>query len=313
MKIQLRQGAESYTLKATSFKKAYILIQSVGNLPADAPTLSDINLSNINVTMELHQAGTTVTTSFNGVGPAIYGALKQQDPTSVFGLGFNTAGTACRGQVIQANGAGKVYLNNLAVPLLEGGYMLKNEDYIKININTTPGFFGGLNNVSSSFYLVTEEALDIQQVDINLPYYYPITIDKTNPQFSQKACSEIYLLNSAPYSFATQPYQSIEVRSKYVNETFDNFTLETKSHVEGYGRIADGGSNKIYDVEPSALEDVQINLNVNTSLVTNGANWLFVSRTDFSSPLLMRAQAHNEAVLIKKARARGLMTKHNRY
>jgi len=306
MKIQLRQGSESHTIKAQSFKRAYLLIQSVGNTATDSPTTADINLSQLNITIELFQGNKLYTSSFNGVGPVALGALKQKAFGSVSSVGFASSGLTCQGQFVQNNGGGNVFLNNVYVPLLWGGYNVKGDDYLKIIVNTNPGFFGGANTNSSSFYLVTEESTDVNQIDVNIPYYYPITIDKTNPQFSESACSEIYLLNTAPYSFATQPYQSIEVRSKYVNDRFDNFTLETLSLDLGEGRNFDGGCNEVYNVEPSTLEDVQINLDINTAVVANGAQWLFVSRTGFSTELLEKASEREHKINVSKAIARGV-------
>lgn len=306
MKIQLRQGSESHTIKAQSFKRAYLLIQSVGNAPTDAPTDADINLSQLNITLELYQGDRLYTSSFNGVAPVALGALKQRATGSVNSYNFANTGLTCQGQPIQANGGGNVYLNNVFVPLLWGGYNVKGDDYLKVIVNTNPGFFGGANGNSSSFYLVTEESTDVNQMDVNIPYYYPITIDKTNPQFSESACSEIYLLNTAPYTFGTQPFQSVEVRSKYVNDRFDNFTLETLCNDIGEGRSFDLGCNEIYNVEPSTLEDVQINLDVNTSVVANGAQWLFVSRTGFSTAILEKAVERETKINVSKAIARGV-------
>ena len=307
MKIQLRQGSESHTIKAQSFKRAYLLIQSVGNTVTDAPTPQDINLSKINITLELFQGNELYTSSFNGVAPVAIGAMKQRAFESVSSLDFDTNGLSCRGQVIQPNTATQVYLNNVFIPLLWGGYNIKDGDYFKVIVNTNPGFFGGDNTNASSFYLVTEESTDVNQIDVNIPYYYPITIDKTNPQFSERACSEIYLVNTAsPYRFSTQPFQSVEIRSKFVNDRFDNYTLETKSREEGEGRAFDLGSNVIYNVEPSTLEDVQINLDINTANVVNGAQWLFVSRTGYSTILLEKAAERELKINVSKGMSRGL-------
>lgn len=307
MKIQLRQGSESHTIKAQSFKRAYLLIQSVGNLPTDNPTDLDIDLSKLNITLELFQGNQLYTSSFNGVAPVAVGSMKQRAFESVSSLDFSASGLACRGQVVQANdGVSNVYLNNVYVPLLWGGYNIKDDDYFKVIVNTNPGFFGGANTSASSFYLVTEESTDVNQIDVNIPYYYPITIDKTNPQFSEHACSEIYLINTAAYTFATQPFQSIEVRSKYVNDRFDNYTLETLSRDLGEGRSFDLGCNEVYNVEPSTLEDVQINLDINTAVVVNGAQWLFVSRTGYSTILLEKAVDRETRINTNKAISRGV-------
>lgn len=305
MKIQLRQGSESHTIKAQSFKRAYLLIQSVGDTALSVPSTSDIDLTKINVTLELNQGGRLYTSSFNGVAPACVGAMKQRAFESVDSLNFASSGLTCQGQFVEPAGVNP-FINNVYIPLLWGGYNVKGDDYFKIIVNTNPGFFGGANTNSSSFYLVTEESTDVNQIDVNIPYYYPITIDKTNPQFSEKACSEIYLINSAPYSFATQPFQSIEVRSKYVNDRFDNYTLETLSRELGEGRKFDKGCNQVYNVEPSTLEDVQINLDVNTAVVVNGAQWLFVSRTGFSVELLEKATEREHKINVSKAIARGV-------
>ena len=306
MKIQLRQGSETQTLKAQSFKKAYILIQSVGNAVNVPATTSDIDLTKINISIEICQEDVFAVSSFNGVAPTVLGALKQMNVNSVDSVNFAVSGLTCQGQEIQVASTTTKSLNNVYIPILYGGYILNGSDYIKINVNTNPGFFGAGVSNTSSFYLVTEESLDITQPDVNIPYYYPITIDKINPQFSEKSASEIYLINSLPtYTFATQPFNSIEIRSKYVNDRFDNFTLETKSSQDGNGRTTDFGSNKIYVVEPSTLEDLQVNLDVDTTLVTNGAQWLYFSRTCVSKEMTSKAISHARKVNQRKAILRG--------
>ena len=306
MKIQLRQGTDSFKLNAQSFKRAYLLIQSVGDTPTSAPSTSDINLNNLNVTIELHQQGETYLTSFNGVAPTLLGALKSKSTLSVSALNFATNGTSCLGvQVPTATGQG--FVSEVYIPLLWDGYNLKDDDYVKFTTTTIGGFFGGNNTQNSSFYIIVEEGLDVNQVDINIPVYYPITIDKTNPQFNESLASEIYLLNSVPnYTFNVQPFRSIEVRSKEVNDAFDLYTLETLSNVYGFGRSFDGGCNQIYNFEPSRLSDVLINLDVNTANVTNGANWLFVSRVCANELVAKNAIDRAERINMAKAHQVGL-------
>jgi hypothetical protein len=306
MKIQLRQGTDSFKLTAQSFKRAYLLIQSVGDAPASVPTTQDVNLSNLNITIELHQQGETYLTSFNGVAPAVLGALKSKNPQSVVAQNWDATGVSLQGNVVPV-ATGTPFVNEVYIPLLWDGYNLKEGDYCKFTTTTIGGFFGGANSNNSSFYIIVEEGLDVNQVDVNIPVYYPITIDKTNPQFNESMVSEIYVLNSVPtYSLNIQPFRSIEVRSKEVNDAFDLYTLETLSNVYGYGRFFDYGSNQIYNFEPSRLSDVLINLDVNTSVVTNGANWLFVSRVCANEEVAKNAIERSERINFAKANQVGL-------
>jgi hypothetical protein len=306
MKIQLRQGTDSFKLSAQSFKRAYLLIQSVGDSPTSTPTTSDVNLSNLNITIELHQQGDTYLTSFNGVAPALLGALKSKNQESVLSQGWGVTGTTLRGNIVPTV-TGSAFVNEVYIPLLWDGYNLKADDYVKFTTTTINGFFGGANSNNSSFYIVVEEGLDVNQIDVNVPVYYPITIDKTNPQFNESMVSEIYLLNSVPtYDLSVQPFRSIEVRSKEVNDAFDLYTLETLCNVKGYGRFFDLGSNEIYNFEPSRISDCLINLDVNTSVVTNGANWLFISRVCANEEVAKNAIERAEKINFAKASQVGL-------
>ena len=136
MKIQLRQGSETQTLKAQSFKKAYILIQSVGNSVNVPATTADIDLSKINISIEISQEDVFAVSSFNGVAPVVLGALKQTNVESLKSVNFATTGLTCQGQEIQAASSSAKSLNNVYIPILYGGYILNGSDYIKINVNT---------------------------------------------------------------------------------------------------------------------------------------------------------------------------------
>lgn len=306
MKIQLRQGTDSFKLTAQSFKRAYLLIQSVGDGGSSAPSTNDINLNNLNVTVELHQSGETYLTSFNAVAPTVLGAMKSKNPNSVSAIGFNANGTSCRGNVVSS--ATGNYVNEVYVPLLWDGYVLGEQDYVKITTTTIQGLFGGSNTSNSSFYIVVEEGAEVNQLDVNIPVYYPITIDKTNPQFNEELASELYLINSVPsYTFETQPFRSIEIRSNHLNDAYDLYTLETLSNVYGYGRSKDFGSNLIFNVEPSRLSHVLVNMDVNVANVTNGANWLFISRVCSNEMVAHNAIIRQEKFNTRKAIQSGLI------
>ena len=300
MKSQLRIGSDSKKFQSIAFKRAYLLVQKIPNVVGVSSDL-DLDLTKLRTSIDLKQGNVQDSTSFDAVGPTVLGAMKSNNNTTLVSCGFNPSGLTCEG--IQA-GSSDTY--TLEIPLLWGGYILKGQDELTFNVDIIPGFFSSDCDNNSSVYLVVEPDSDVTQLDINLPIYYPITSDKNSPSFNEKAISELYLINSARYDFAlSQPYQSIELKSQWVNDRFDSVTLEQKRfHCDN--QVGINGNNTIYNVEPSALTDVEINLGVVTTAVTTGANYLFVSRVLTSEQMMKRAIVHNRKVLERKASFRGV-------
>jgi len=299
MKTQLRIGSDSKKFQSTSFKRAYLLVQIIPNLPGTS-TDTNIDLTKLRTSIDLKQANVQDSTSFDAVAPTVLGCLQSKNSTALADINLNVSGLTCEGQSTSVND-----LFTLEIPLLWGGYILKGDDCVTFNVDIINGFFDANCDNASSVYLVLEPDSDVTQMDINLPIYYPITSDKNSPSINEKAISELYLLNSSAYTFATQPYQSCELRSQWVNDRFDSVTLEAR-RIKETNQIGFHGNNVIYNVEPSALTDVEINLGINTANVTTGANYVFCSRVLTSAPMVRRAVAHSKKVIQRKAYKRGL-------
>jgi hypothetical protein len=299
MKTQLRIGSDQKTLSAISFKRAYLLIQKIPNVPGTSSNL-DLDLTKLRCSIDIQQGNVKDSTSFDAVAPTVLGALRSANSTALTSIGFNPSGLTCQGVASSSN-----TLFTLEVPLLHGGYIVKAEDKITFNIDIIPGFFSSDCDASSSVYLVIEPDSDIQQIDVNLPVYYPITQDKNSPSYNEKQVSEVYLIDSARYTYATAPFQSIEVKSSYVNDRFDTVTLEQK-RFHDLNQVGVHGNSLISNVEPSSLCDVELNLGVNTSNVVTGAQFCYVSRCVTSAEITNRAIRHNKKVSMRKAQRRGL-------
>lgn len=306
MKTQLRLGSDQKKISAISFSRAYLLVQKQQNVPGAAALDTDLDLTKLRISIDINQAGVEASTSFDAVGPTMKGLLSTKNPNATTSVSFANSGTTCAG--LQTSSAD---MQTLDIPLLDNGYILKGGDYVTFNIDIIPGFFSSTCDTSSSVYLIVEPDSDVEQLDMNLPVYYPITADKNSPSFTEDAVSEIKLLNSARYALLTsQPFASVEVISNHCNDRFDSVTLEqlrwTKETQLLQGGTIVNGSNSLYDVEPSALTDVQINCGITTTAVSTGANFVYVSRVVSSPKLVKRAIAHNRKVAVSKAKRRGM-------
>jgi hypothetical protein len=302
MKQQLRIGSNSIAVKGQSFGRAYLLVQGVG---AAALVNTDFLLSNLRIRIDLSQADVKDSTSFNAVGPLAKGVFDYANGSYFTDLGLANNGQSLRGKLL----AGSTTQCTFAIPLLDGGYILRGEDCINFIIDVLPTFFTANTTNASSVNLVIESANDIQQTDINLPVYEPITNDRQSPAYTYDACSEIALINAvANYTFASEPFTSIDVRSKHVNDSFDMYTLSDK-RLDDIDQTAIFGSSKIFYVEPSTLEQVQCNLNITTANVTIGSQFLYVRKTLMSTQLSVRSIAHQNKIQSRKLNSRGISPK----
>ena len=306
MKQQLRIGSNAVKIQGQSFGRAYLLVQGVG---AAALTNTDFLLTNLRIRIDLQQADIKETTSFNAVGPVAKGILDYAKADYFTQLGLANNGQSCTGKLL----AGSTTQSTFAVPLLDGGYILRGDDNINFVIDVLPTFFTANTTAGSSVNLVIESANDIQQTDINLPVYEPITNDRQSPAYTYDACSEIALINAvANYTFALEPFTSIDVRSKHVSDSFDMYTLSDK-RADDIDQTAIFGSSKIFYVEPSTLEQVQCNLNITTANVTIGSQFLYVRKTLMSTQLSARSIAHQNKIESRKMLARGVTPEGLRY
>jgi hypothetical protein len=302
MKQQLRIGTNTINLKGQAFGTAYLLVQGVG---AAALTNADFALANLRIRIDLKQANLKDSTSFNAVAPTFRGACEYQHPSMLTDLGFSANGQTLRGKLL----TGSTTQSAFTVPLLSGGYILSDEDCISFVIEVLPSFFTANSSNASSVNLVIESDNDIQQVDVNLPVYEPITTDRQSPAYSYDSVSQVVLINTnTAYTFANDPFNSIEVRSKHVSDTFDIFTLFDKRTYKSTQQLANGTTH-IYDFEPSTIDNVQINLNVVTANVISGSQFLYVSKTLMSTTLAVKSLLQSDKIASRKLSARGVTNK----
>jgi hypothetical protein len=309
MKQQLRIGSNPIVLSGTSFGRAYLLVQGVG---ASSIANTDFNLNYLRTQIEISQAGIKDSTAFNAVGP-VTRAINELPYTTAGATGpadqgFPNWNVASNGQTLAGVTVG-ANASVFYVPLLEGGYVLKGDDYIRFNIDVLPTFFTANVTAGSSVYLVTEEANGIVQTDVNIPVYEPITTDKQSPAFSYDAVSVCEFLNAVEtplgsWDYTADPLQAVDFRSQFVTEQFDINTLYAKNLVSASNPLTN--SHTIYSVEPSALWDAYIGLAINTTNVTIGSQFLYVSKVLTGSSLLSRAVAHEQKIMKTNLKMRGV-------
>jgi hypothetical protein len=308
MKQQLRIGSNPIVLQGNAFGRAYLLVQGVG---ASTITNTDFSLQFLRTQIEISQAGVKDSTAFNAVGPVTRALSELPYTSNPSAAGAPNWGVAANGQSLSgvftnASSTTSVFY----IPLLEGGYILKGDDYIRFNIDVLPTFFSGNVTSGSSVYLVTEEENGIVQADVNLPVYEPITTDKQSPSFTYDAISECSFLDAVEtsasgFNYLTSPLQAVDFRSKFVTEQFDINTLYGKNLASNANPLVN--SHPIYYVEPSALWDVQVGLAINTTNVTIGSQFLYVRKVITSSSMVARAIGQEQKITKSSLRHRGVM------
>lgn len=295
MKRQIRLGEDSFKVQGKAFKRAYLLLQKQMNA-GQAQTSGDINLPSLRAQILVEQEGASVSTSFNAVGPVLkYCAYNPNEEAFTEHL-FAASGTSCRGLVTGT-------LTSLVIiPLLET-FLLKGGDCITFNISTLSSIWGANVDVNASgIYLVIEEGNDLEQLDINVPSYEPITIDKQSPSWQYNGISRIAVLNGN----SANPVNYVEITSQQVNERFDTNQQDVLALDQGKIGLANLNSVRIYDFEPSCITDVTVNMNVDTANVATGANFLYVEKVVSDKGLVYRAIAHSEKVKERKLKQRGV-------
>lgn len=309
MKRQIRNnGSEVVQIKGTSFKKLYLQIVTVGPDDTTAPSNKDIDLTRIRIGLELTQHGQSMSSSFNAVGPTALGVLKNKDVYGMNNVGFNpTIGTTCSGYTIQDVGSGLPFQNLLVIPILYNGMTLTEDDCLEVKIDLLTGLFSSGNATDDSkVYLVTEEGSDVEQLDLQLPVFYPLTVDKQSPAFNENAVSEVAILSSWSDGDSREfAIQNVDLKSQYVNERYDQVTLYAKQIIETPSFV-DGFNVLINNSFPSTLDKFELNLDVDTSKLHNGCEFVYVLRAKHNARLASRALTHRAKVGKRKALARGL-------
>lgn len=304
MKRQIRNnGTESIKLVGTTFKKLYLQVVTV--VPSvDGISPKDIDLTKLRIALTLNQHGKQISSSFNGVGPTLLGALKNADVDGFGVIGMDASGTACGGTLVSDD---STTMNGLlTIPILYNGLSLTDDDCLEIDIELLNGLFG-LGNATddSKVYLVTEEGLDVEQLDLQLPVYYPVTADKQSPAFNEESVSEIAILSGLQLTNnADWAYHSLEYKSLYANERFDQITLRAKQIIDTPQK--EGNSVMIHRNSGSTLDRCEVNLDVDTSKLITGSEFLYVMRAKHNAKLASRALSHRSKVSQRKASMRGL-------
>lgn len=299
MKQQLRIGSNPVTVRGIAFSRAYLLVQGVG---AGAIVDTDFLLNNLRIRIDVNQGDVKDSTSFNAVGPLMRGAIEYEQSTYINNLNLSATGQTCGGVLL----AGLTDQSVFSVPLLDGGYILRGEDSISFFIDVLPTFFSANVTNASSVNLVIESGNDIEQIDVNIPVYEPITNDRQSPAYSYDSVSEIFLINAiTPYVFSNDPFTSIDVRSQYVNDSFDSNTMADK-RLEDFVTDTLIGCSLIYAVEPNTLFDVQVSLTITTANVTIGSQFLYIRKTLLTPQMTARSIAHESKKMFRNLKHRGI-------
>jgi len=307
MKVQLRNsGNEVHTFSNRNLRRIYLEIHGIQDVANTAPATTNIDLSKIRVSLDVKQAGTSASTSFNAIAPTVAGALHYNYP-SITQLNFSSGGVTLAGQTVVVAASG-VYAETITiVPLVFDPFILKGQDEMKVNIDLNTGLFEAALDGSSKVYLVTEDGTDLNQVDISLPIYTPLTNEKSQVSFSYPAVNKLSLIDSGGTDSRSDiPFTSVEIKSNHFNDRFDTIDLVSRQLLDSRVPFADNNNNfKIVDITPSSLVDVTVNIAVDTTLITANNQFLFANSVIYNRALASRSVSLAQKVNAKKAAYRG--------
>jgi hypothetical protein len=300
MKRQIRlNSTESFVLEQQSFESMYILLE--GFFGATSPNNSFIDLSKLRITLTAEQSGSRINSSFNAVGPVLLNAVKTLEYNYVEAVQMAPTAPTCKGIEI---GQTKT---QVIVPILDSGFVLGPGDSLRVDVDTLNGLFNTTFDVNqaSKCYLITEESTDVTQMDLTLPVYYPITNEKQSPAFSEKSLSEIVLLSVGTVDrnfLDNNCFNNVDISSKFYSQSYDASTLLARTFIN---TVNDEGYNlPVLGVYPSTIEDVNINLDIITSNVITGLQFLYIKRHSYNAYKLEQSIERVENINSSKAGAR---------
>lgn len=309
MKQQIRGiGNEEFKFSNQNIKRSYIIVHTIGNAVNVAPSQKDIDLSKLRISLTLEQYGKSLSSSFNAIAPAIKGAMDDKSG-SVADLGFFTNGLTCSGINIVPEDVAVKQESYLVIPLVQTPIIVKGDDCFKVSIDILSGFFGTTVDADSKVYIVTEDGTDLNQLDMELPFYYPMTTDKQYINYSFQGVSEISLIDSgSSASKSDLAFTSIDIQSAHYNERFDQVDLFALNQMDQLGTPSERLLNfPVTRVNPSSLVDVKLSVSVDTTLVTTNNQFLHVQQTIANHGVSARSLSINTKVLRRKAMRRGLI------
>ena len=299
MQKQLIQGTDGIVLKNIAFRKVYLLLQYQVSNPVILN--QGVKLNAINIDIEVSQQGIKKNTFFQGLPAFVRGASEMQYSWYTNAVNNVTTLESSQGCIIDsANVVRQVF-----IPLLESDFNLKGNDEINIQVQQLDTLFGSAN-ISNQTYLCVETGIDINQTSIKMPYYDILTNDRTQYLKDVSDISKLSLIGSFPFNYSdTTPFMSLDVRSKYYNDNFNQDQLIAKNNFGTYS-ASSSCVVRVFDVKEKILEQCSLQLNIDTSKIVTGVNWVYYEQITPNPIIFERALVRDNKIKKSKFQKLGM-------
>lgn len=306
MKMQIRGvGRDSQKFEDQNLKRLYFLVDCIQDVANTAPATTNIDLSKLQISMKLNQLGMEMTSSFNAIAPPIVGA-QLYGYQSVDALNYDSSGITCAGVTVVPASSGVKARTLLVIPLIFNPLILKDDDFLSLDFEIMSGFFSSDCDTDSKVYIVSEDGTDLHQMDMQLPVYQSLNNVSPSQQFSFSAINSMCLIDSGGTDVITDtPIQRVDLKSSFMQEKYDTVDLIAKNLQNLSSPYSTHNNNfRVVDCRDSALDSVKLNIDLNTSLITQNNQFLFVNEVRYNAALTARAGALTHKINGRKVQYR---------
>lgn len=311
MKKQLVNNStqDTIVLEKGTFGRTYLVIHAINNTNNTENDPTAIELKNIRFNLELTQAGKTISSAFNAVGPAALSVLQGQN-VSPAAYSFASDGTSCAGVQTRAAGVANGQETTLVIPITLTPYQLKGDDKLCIDIDLINGHFENTVDTNSKIYFYTEDQVNTNSFDMVLPHYLPIQDDKQDNSFTLPMCSQIALLDTVQSTYNSEALSvpRFAIDSKFYDDKFEEHKYVAMNMLK-YGHsngLTTGNNFMLLDTYPTTIDGVKIDMSIETSNVTSGAQFVYYLGHSANTTVAKRGVKRNAKVITRKLSARGV-------
>jgi len=293
MQQYIAQSGDVVRLKNSSIRKSSLRFEITRANPAVAN--QGIDLSKVNITIEVMQKGIKRTTTFPALNAYNFSFLDKFDSkvinlAPITALGLNTTG----GEIF-TNGADRTQM--FEIPVTKFPFLLQGDDYMNVTVQILSGAYGSAN-VNSVCYFVTKDGTDLVQEAIILPKYLPVTDNRSDLKEDLGTICSLALFNSNNLT-ADQGdcvYNSVDIKSAYYNDNITSTELLEKS-ADYSGRM---NFFNLFQSSNKFLKNASIYANVQVASVTVGIDYVYYEEVVPSASLFQAQQKRNQRIAFSK-------------
>lgn len=272
MRKELRFGLpETFTLDNMAIRKGYVEVLLKHNI-LNTTISQGIDLSQINITVQLTQGGQTDTSTFHLLPLALASATRT-------GLLGNLIGSYQKGEIVTNHSVTAYATRMIRVPFLKN-VILRGGDKLVINVNVPAlATCCASDALGTTMAMVFEGGIATQE---NQPKIELYNINNDRASFQQSLGDDvvgIYYLNSEKdFQLSNAPFSSVMLESNAFveNKMINDIIGDEIAKIPTADRLVKGQNYCLYKGVP--IDDVKITVPLNIPNVTNAKNWILVER-----------------------------------